>query len=167
MNASRFIRFRFSLLTLFIVVSCAGVIAAWIARAERQRQAVLALRALDEHEAAFHSFYGKGNCAPVVGPRYEPCWLYRAIGLDFFYDVTLVFVHAERLDEAIPHLARLPGLHEVYVSTDRDDDSDQGRAAAAARINAAIMRLKRKFPHVKIEENPGCPILVSKTLIVG
>jgi hypothetical protein len=167
MNASRRIRLRFSLLTLLIAVTCASAIATWIARSERQRRAVVELRKLDEYENVFHSFQGEGPCASVIGPEYEPPRLMRKIGLDFFFDVTMVFVDAERLDEAMPHIARLPSLREIYVGADRGDDSDIDRVNRAERIKAAIDRLEREFPRVKIEKHPSCPIMTSKVPVVG
>jgi hypothetical protein len=168
MATARLIRFRFSLLALLIAVTCASVIAAWIARGERQRRAVVELRKLDEYENVFHSFYGKGGpCADVLGPEYEPPRLARKIGLDYFYDVTIVFIDAARLDEAMPHLACLPGLREVYVSANLADNSDAARVARADRIEAAIARLKREFPRVTVEQHPSCPLEVSKVPVVG
>jgi hypothetical protein len=152
---------------MLIVVTCSAVIAAWIARGMRQRRAVIAFDKLDEHGCTFHSFVGEGPCAGVIGPKYEPFWLARKIGIDFFYDVTMVFVDAEELDEALPHLRCLPGLREIYVSTVQGDDSDSDREAAAERIEEAIGRLRREFPHLKIEEHPACPITVSRIPVVG
>jgi hypothetical protein len=160
-------RLRFSLLALLIAVTCASIIAAWIARGERQRRAVVELRKLDEYENVFHRFYGEGPCASVIGPKYEPPRLTRKIGLDYFYDVTMVFVDAERLDEAMPQLARLTDLREIYVSADRGDDSDSDRVTRADKIEAAIARLKQEFPRVKVEMHPSCPITTSKVPVVG
>jgi hypothetical protein len=161
-------RFRFSLLALLIAVTCMSIITAWIARGERQRRAVVELRKLDEYENVFHSFYGEGACSSVVGPEYEPPPLMRKVGLDFFFDVTMVFVDVKRLDDAIPHISRLPSLREIYITAEWDDESDPERVVRTHNIEAAITRLKREFPRVKIiEEYPGCPITTSKVPLVG
>ena len=154
---------QFSLRALLLAVSAVAVVSLWVGRAERQRQAVAALRDLSEYEVVYYSFDFGGPCASVRGRRFEPGAIAEMMGIDFFYSATCFHIDAECLDAAVPHLRRLPYLSEVYVSADRGLDNDE----ATARINAAIDRLRPELPRARVEEHHGCPILVTKIPIVG
>jgi hypothetical protein len=160
-------RLQFSLRALLLCVVFAGLVAGWIGRAEQQRRAISALRKLDEYECVFYSFQHEGACANVMGRKYEPWRFIEFVGLDPWYSVTNVFVDAEKLELALPHLRRLYWLKEIWVSTGRDDEPEVGEEAIAARLKTAIERLRHEFPSLKVEEHPGCPITVTRIPVVG
>lgn len=120
---------RFSLRTFLAVVTVFCIVLAWqLHRARQQRQAVAAIRA-----AGGWVYYDFQQAGPPPGKidaaarPWEPAWLIRLVGLDFFHDVTVVnMVYNEdgpkRLDnerppvDIAPHLAHFPRLRELLIS---------------------------------------------------
>ena|SRR5688572_28766566 len=158
---------RFSLRILLLVLTASGLVAFWISRAERQRQAVAALRSLNEYECVFYSFDYEGPCARVVGRRFEPGAWAETVGIDFFYRATNVFVDVDDLDAALPLLKRLPSLSEVYVRADNGNGSEADSEVASTRVKSAVQRLRRELPGVQSDAYPGCLLHVNKIPVVG
>jgi hypothetical protein len=150
---------RFSLRTLLIIVSFLAFLAAWLARAERQRTAVAELRELSPRIEVF--YYLGGPCASIFSEG-DPWRTGHIAGIDLLRSVRTVFVDAEVLDAAAPNLSRLSWLTEIYISTDKTDEE-----AATARMLRAVQRGRKRFPKITVEEHPGCPILFTRIPVVG
>jgi len=148
-------RLRFSLRTMLLLVPVFGLGAAWVGRSEQQKRAVAALRKLDRYECVFYNFEADGCCAGNAPRKFEPPWLLESIGVDYFFNARNVFLDADDLEVALPHLKRLPRLAEIWVSG-RENDVIQYELP---KTKAAIERIKREFPHVTVDEHPGCPIV--------
>lgn len=129
------LRLAFSLRTFLLSVTVFCVVLAWwLHRAKEQRNAVAAIRAAggwvyyDYHHVDATS--DKLNAAAMP---WEPQWLVKLVGIDFFHDVTVVNMvyddlGPKRLDnkqspvDIAPHLAHFPRLRSLAVSGDYLDD---------------------------------------------
>lgn len=112
-------RFRYSVRTLFIAMTLAGCVLAWIHGANQQRQFVAALR--------------KSNPGATV--LYEDrdsqlgMWARHFVGVDYWASVTRVELFYAT-DADVAALARFPRLQEVWLERSIDL-TDQGLATLA------------------------------------
>ncbi len=120
--------FRYSMRTLLVVVT---LLCIWlglvVSRAERQRRAVVVLRAVNAN-----IFYD----TPLSIPAGEPAnwrWLRSWIGDDYFDDVTEVFMLQDADDELLRRVGDLGGLKRL---------SFRGAQITDAGLTARLLSLR-------------------------
>lgn len=116
-----------------VVVLCGGL--GWIAyRVRVQRDAVAAIR-----RAGGHVVYDwqKSNGIPIWNrkPR-APGWLVDLLGVDYFNNVTGVYLDEPVTDEEIDHIGRLWSLEELSLATSTTDDESLSRLAGLTRLRS-------------------------------
>jgi internalin A len=128
--------FRFSLRTFLIGVTLFCIALAWqLHRAKEQREAAAAIRAAggwvhyDYQFTDLKSLNEDPNARP-----WEPAWLLRLVGIDFFHDVVSVNLvyngdgperqdNSNRPTNIAPHLAHFPRLRILLMSGPWIDDA--------------------------------------------
>lgn len=148
---------QFSLRTVLVVqlVACIGM--SWPAlrmqRAWRQKEAVQALQKLDFCDVTYD---GKDVYEPIsvldLSERFpDPplTWAESLFGKDFVHRAETVGVPYSQVDEAVPHLRRLPYLRSVFV-LGLDDISDDRLEAVTKQVQkevpaAEVVRLRFDF----------------------
>ncbi len=120
---SRRLRLRFGLRTLLVVLTLAGVLLAWITSAQRQREAVAALRSSNPAALVAYDF-------DVDDSGEAKSWIVRRLGLDYGASparVDLVYP----TDSDLAYVARLRNLRSLYLLR-AIDLTDAGLAHLAA-----------------------------------
>ena len=119
-------RFHFSLRTLLILVSVAGLAFAWVHRARQQHVAVEALR---RSNPGVTVLYDDRSVVDSAAPSPVRDWLSTRLGVDYVETVTGVELFYAT-DADLAHVARLPSVH--WLSLVRSVDvTDRGLAELA------------------------------------
>ncbi len=103
----RRLRLRFGLRTLLVVLTLAGVLFAWITSAQRQREAVAALRSSNPAALVAYDF-------AVDDSGEAKSWLIRHLGLDFGASPTRVDLFYPT-DADMAQVARIRSLRSLYL----------------------------------------------------
>jgi len=145
----RYPRFKIRVMLVVIAVCCL-CLAIWIGLSERQRRAVSALRSV-EITQVYYDFDPEGpypDLERVTNPAAVPAapgWVAESVGINYFHQAVKIHIATEHIESALPHLRQLPCLREVYVFDNNDRDTRD------ARLDAAVNRLRRELPKVKVD----------------
>ncbi len=114
--------YQYSLRTLMVVVTLFAVACSWFAvklgQARRQREAVEALMRLKAAMCNVEYDYirdSAGNLIPNAQSR-GPAWLRNLLGIDFFCNVTEVWVGKKITDADLVHLKYFPKLRILFFN---------------------------------------------------
>ena len=130
------------MLVLLVAAAPGGWLGLRIVRAWKQEQEVLALRRIDGCQVAYDGedvfvvkFFDKPPPLPPV------TWTEALLGKDFVHRAGTVGLPANRVDEVMPHLERLPYLRRVVVL--KTDGSPEKEVEVAAK------RIENTMPGVE------------------
>jgi hypothetical protein len=147
--------FQFSLRTMLFVTL---LLALWLGfHCERVRKQREAVRALEETECSVDYEDGPGASGDAYS---DATWADSFFGNDFLHRAVYVSLEARGVEKALPHLKRLPHLQTVDVFEDTErrfsmfgqPPAEEELAARAAKQKAAIERLRKELPRVRVDE---------------
>ena len=157
--------YQYSLRTLLLFVFVCSLPCSWLAmrleRAKRQREAVAALCAIEDCEVCYE--YDPQTAHTDLARHFEnwpdppePTWLEELLGAEIFHQALTVHIGCDDVEQALPHLLRLPYLKQVFI-----DAFNQGE------YEPAFQRLAPHLPGVKIEWAYPHLLEFSKIPVVG
>lgn len=113
-----------------------------IARAWRQGQEVLAIRKIEGCQVTYDGEVSLGFAFGGDRPPLPPStWSEALLGKNFVHRAGTVELRANRVDEVMPHLERLPYIRRVLVT--KADDSPQ------EQVEAAVDKIKNAMPELE------------------
>jgi hypothetical protein len=124
--------FQFSLRSLMLFVLCCAIACSWYTtRAVKQREAARAISAINGCAVGYDCDFGD-NFVPLpdvadFAPMRQETWIDSVFDRDFVYRVVVAQVPIAQVEEATPHLARLPHLKVVYISRNCSEDDAAAR----------------------------------------
>jgi hypothetical protein len=137
-------RVQFGLRTMLVFVTLCAVVCSWLAvrirEAQRQAEAVAAIKRDAEFDATYHweGDYHDWRFGDVQPPAPEP--LGKALGFDFFADITYLRLLGRRFsDERLVDIAVLTRLKSLDIIS--DDVTDAGLSSLAGLRNLCELRL--------------------------
>jgi Leucine-rich repeat (LRR) protein len=113
-------RLRFSLRTLLLLIAALAIYFGNLCyRSQQQKRIVALLEKLDTNSVGY---------SPSLDHVWAPAWLRRAVGDDYFANVTAIHLYSgtnsKNLSEIINQLSQLPKLHTVYLWDAKVTDDD-------------------------------------------
>jgi hypothetical protein len=140
--SKKWYRYRFAtVLPLILTVAICGWTGLRVARAWKQSREVLAIRTIEGCRVIYdgETFFAKRHPESSISPSKK--WPESLFGKDLFHRAGTVRLPANRVDEAMPHLKRLPYLRMVAVSRN-ESISKEEVGVAIKRIGQAIPELE-------------------------
>lgn len=152
LTSNKWYRYRYAIVILLLLTVA---ISAWTGlrtvRAWRQADEVLAIRAIEDCRVIYDGEFFFAEHHRESSGSGKKKWPEALLGKDLFHRAGTVRLPANRVDEALPHLKRLPYLRLVAVSTS-DNDSRKEVDRAVKRIGQAIPRLEDIMVEMNLDD---------------
>jgi hypothetical protein len=138
----RWLQFGLSTLVGLVTVLCL-VLGLWVHQAERQRRAVMAIRAAG------------GGVRYSDDPSHVPAWLSQELDEDYFQTVTWASLSRSRVDgEQIALVKALTGLQRLYLNNPHVEDADLKQLTGLTELRWLLLRNTR-ISDVGLEQLKG------------
>ena len=143
--------FQFSLRSLMLFMVCCSIACSWYAtRVANQREAVRAILGMEDCSVAYDCDNSLFDLAPVVAalsgqpppPARRETLAERLLGKDFVYNVVEAEIPIDKVNNAVPQLARLSHLKKVSIVLEKHVSDDV--------IDAATEITDRHLPGVEV-----------------
>ena len=142
LTMNKWYRYRYTIAFLFLLT---GAICSWtglrVVRGWRQASEVLAIRTIEDCRVIYDGEFFFAERHPDSCVSSTKKWPEALLGKDLFHRAGTVRLPAKRVDEAMPHLMRLPYLRLITVCKS-DNNSMNEVDLAVKRIGQAIPGLE-------------------------